>query len=59
MVTDVHHKELMILRQGSCPKQEKPVCLKSFSCRGAERPGELAEASVILLPTRYSEEPLS
>jgi len=26
----------MILRQGSCPKHEKPVCLKSFSCGGAE-----------------------
>jgi len=27
----------MILRQGSCPKHEKPVCLKSFSCGGRER----------------------
>jgi hypothetical protein len=37
MVTDAHHKEPMILKQGSCPKHEKPVCLKSFSCGGAER----------------------
>jgi hypothetical protein len=32
-----NHKEPMILRQGSCPKHEKPVCLKSFSCGGTER----------------------
>ena len=30
------HKEPMILRQGSCPKHEKPVCFKSFSCEGKD-----------------------
>jgi hypothetical protein len=24
-VTNIHHKEPMILRQGSCPKHEKPI----------------------------------
>ena len=37
----------MILRQGSCPKHEKPVCLKSFSCGGTEREVELTEDSTI------------
>jgi hypothetical protein len=31
----------MILRQGSCPKHEKPVSLKSFSCGGAEDYGKI------------------
>jgi hypothetical protein len=51
----------MILRQGSCPKHEKTVCLKSFSCGGAERTEDYGKIvgfqRQALEPTENSDEP--
>ena len=50
------YKELMILRQGSCPKHEKPVCFKSFSCGDNVKVDHKSDILLILKSLEISED---